>query len=178
MKKNSVNSKYSSEAEFLRNYDPNIFSRPSAAVDNVIYTIFDGALHVLLVKRDNHPFMDHWSLVGGFVDLENDFNLESTAKRKLEEKTGVKTPYLEQFYTIGNKDRDPRCWSITSVYFALIPVENIKLQVGKGAKDIKWAKILKGTIKEKMAFDHSKIIQECTQRLKNKVLYTCQMLLF
>ena len=164
--------KSDTEKQFLKDYDPKVFDRPSTAVDNVIYTIFDGALYALVVQRANHPFRNHWSLVGGFVDLRNDKDLESTAKRKLEEKTGVKTPYLEQFYTIGNKKRDPRCWSVTTVYFALIPSENIRLRAGIGANDIKWSKVEDGEIKEQMAFDHAKILKECTQRLRSKALYT------
>lgn len=161
-----------SEKEFLQGYNPKDFDRPSTSVDNVVYTILDGALHVLIVKRSHHPFQNCWSLVGGFVDLDRDHDLEATAKRKLEEKTGVKTPYLEQFYTVGNKDRDPRCWSVTTVYFALIPCEHIELRAGSGAKDIRWSRVQDGKISENMAFDHAKILEECTKRLKNKVLYT------
>jgi len=163
---------YKTEQEFLDNYDSKVFDRPSISVDSVIYTVLNDDLHVLLVKRSNHPFLGEWSLVGGFVDLDNDQELEETAKRKLKEKTGVNTPYLEQYYTIGNKGRDPRGWSVTTVYFALIPSSNIKLQAGIGASDIKWSKVLNGAVKESLAFDHTAILKECTQRLKNKVLYT------
>ena len=148
------------------------YPKPSSAVDSVIYTVFDNALHVLLVKRAHPPFQDQWSLVGGFVDLTVDHNLEQTAKRKLKEKTGVDTPYLEQFYTIGNHDRDPRGWSITTVYFALIPSQKIQLTPGYGSTDIKWAKINGGSVNESLAFDHLTILKNCTQRLKNKVMYT------
>ena len=164
--------KYTTEQEFLTNYNPNDFARPSTTVDNVIYSVIDDALHVLLVKRENHPFQGQWSLVGGFVDLETDDDLEATAKRKLEEKTGVKTPYLEQFYTKGNKTRDPRCWSITTVYFALISSVGIELNIGKGATDIQWFKVADGSVQADLAFDHADILRECTQRLQNKVLYT------
>ncbi len=160
------------ECDYLESYNAKDFDRPSTSVDNVIYTIINNALHVLIVKRSNHPFKDQWALVGGFVDLNTDNNLEMTAKRKLKEKTGVNTPYLEQFSTIGNKDRDPRGWSVTTVYFALLPSENITLNVGKGANDIKWAKIDNGKISETLAFDHSEILRECTQRLRSKALYT------
>lgn len=160
------------EIEFLKNYNPDAYAKPSTAVDNVIYTVFGGELHVLIVKRSNHPFKGQWSLVGGFVDLDNDIDLEATAKRKLEEKTDVKTPYLEQFQTIGGKDRDPRGWSVTTVYFALLPCEDITLHAGAGAEDIKWEKVTDGEIIEALAFDHARILEECTQRLKSKVLYT------
>jgi ADP-ribose pyrophosphatase YjhB (NUDIX family) len=163
---------YITEEDFLRDYNPNDFARPSTSVDTVIFTVMEGDLHVLLVKRAEYPFKDFWALVGGFIDLEEDENIETTAKRKLEEKTGVKTPYLEQFGTIGNKIRDPRGWSVTTIYFALIPSHNIQLKAGKAASDIRWSKVKNGKVKEKLAFDHAKILEECTERLRSKVLYT------
>lgn len=160
------------EEQFLKGYNPNDFDRPSTAVDSVIYSVFDGDLHVLIVKRANHPFRDQWSLVGGYVDLENDEELLDTAKRKLIEKTGVKTPYLEQFSTIGNKTRDPRGWSMTTVYFALLPADSIVLKAGYGVTDIRWEKVKKGKVKKNLAFDHTQILKDCTKRLRDKVLYT------
>ncbi|BAQ64898.1 NrtR DNA-binding winged helix domain-containing protein [Geminocystis sp. NIES-3709] len=165
-------SKYNSEVEFLDNYDPTIFDRPSTSVDTVIFTVFAQQLQVLLVKRANYPFKNQWTLVGGFIDLDNDHTLEDTARRKLEEKTGVKTPYLEQCFTIGNKQRDPRGWSVTTVYFALLPYHNITLTAGKGAIDIKWSPIIKDQVLESLAFDHSEILRLAIERLRNKVLYT------
>lgn len=160
------------EPEFLKSYDPSAFRRPNASVDCVIYTIFDKALHVLLVKRAEHPYLGKWSLVGGYVDIDNDHNLEDTAKRKLLEKTAVRTPYLEQAFTIGGRKRDPRNWSITTVYFALLPFDAISLSAGEGATDIKWSKIGDEKVGEPLAFDHADILKRCTQRLRNKVLYT------
>jgi len=160
------------EAAFLSEYDASSYDRPSTAVDTVIFTVLHEALHVLIVKRAEHPYKDCWSLVGGYVDIHQDRALEETAKRKLEEKTGVKTPYLEQFETIGNKERDPRGWSITTVYFALIPSQGITLQPGKGAADIKWSKVKDGQVEEELAFDHAEILHRCIDRLRNKVLYT------
>ncbi len=162
-----------SETEFLKSYTPDAFDRPNASVDTAIFTVIGDALHVLVVKREHHPHQGKWSLVGGFIDLEADESLEDTAKRKLQEKTGVKTPYLEQWGTIGNKQRDPRYWSITTVYFALIPEKGVQLRAGEGATDIKWVKVGKdGRVKEELAFDHAHILKECHTRLRQKVLYT------
>jgi ADP-ribose pyrophosphatase YjhB (NUDIX family) len=111
-------------------------------------------------------------LVGGYVDIHQDENLEATAKRKLEEKTGVKTPYLEQCETFGDATRDPRGWSITTVYFALIPYDGIHLKAGKGAEELKWLAVEEGDLKEKLAFDHEMLLRRCIERLRNKVLYT------
>lgn len=161
-----------SEEEFLRSYDPSVFPRPSASVDTAIFTVLNEELRVLTVKRGEHPFKNTWSLVGGYIDLKKDNDIEATAKRKLEEKTGIKTPYLEQYGTIGSKKRDPRGWSVTTIYFALIPCHEVKLQAGKGSVDIQWSKVVGGKVKEKLAFDHGYILAKCTERLRSKVLYT------
>ena len=161
-----------SEKEFLRQYDASIYLRPIFAVDTVIFTILNAQLHVLLVKRSEHPYKNTWSLVGGFIDIKNDVDLEATAKRKLREKTGVQTPYLEQFATIGNLSRDPRGWSVTTVYFALIPCVDLKLKAALGASDSKWVPVTQGKVEENLAFDHAEILLGCSERLRCKVLYT------
>lgn len=160
------------EEEFLRDYDSNAFERPNTFVDTAIFTVLDGNLQVLTVKRENHPYRERWSLVGGFIDINKDRDIEATAKRKLEEKTGVKTPYLEQYGSIGNAKRDPRGWSVTNIYFALIPSNKIYLQASEGAVDIKWSEIRGKKIKDKLAFDHDEILKGCIERLRSKVLYT------
>lgn len=160
------------EQDFLDAYDPSVFDRPSTAVDTAIFTVIDDRLQVLIVKRAEHPFKDQWSLVGGFVNVDIDDNIEATARRKLAEKTAVTTPYLEQYETVGNRNRDPRGWAITVVYFALIPSAEIVLTAGKGASDIKWSPVKNGKVMEKLAFDHARILQGCAERLRNKVLYT------
>lgn len=148
------------------------YIQPLSMVDTVIFTVLDQSLHVLLVKRSIEPFKDMWSLVGGFINTQIDNSLLETAKRKLLEKTGVKTPYLEQLECIGDNVRDPRGWSVTHVYFALLPHESVKLQLGRGAQDIEWVKIQNDNVDRKLAFDHQMILEKATKRLKNKVLYT------
>lgn len=168
----TVTNKFKSEEEFLKAYKPDSFAKPNVAIDTVIFSIRQGQLYVLTVKRSNYPFKDQWSLVGGYVDLEHDKNLEDTAKRKLMEKTGIEAPYLEQFETIGNHTRDPRGWAVTVVYFALIDSSTIELKPGKSAHEIKWSLVQEGQIADKLAFDHDEILKRCTERLRNKVLYT------
>lgn len=160
------------EKIFLERYDPNQFDRPNVSVDIIIFTIISDQLQVLTIKRAEHPFKDCWSLVGGYVDTHYDKTLEDTAKRKLKEKTGVDAPYLEQFATIGNASRDPRGWSVTTLYFALMPAAHIQLNTGLGATEIKWTPIKNGRIKDKLAFDHAELLLRCAERLQNKILYT------
>lgn len=80
------------EQEFLRKYNIHDFDVPLTSVDLVIFTIREQALHVLLVKRGEHPHKGRWALPGGFIDIRRDRDLDATALRKLREKTGVEAP--------------------------------------------------------------------------------------
>lgn len=152
------------------------FERPLTTVDIVIFAVISDKLHVLLVKRNNEagePCPDQWALVGGFVDVDQDATLEATALRKLMEKTGVQSPYLEQLGSWGSRSRDPRGWSATHVYFALIPAESAITPVhGANTSDAKWTPVIAGNVKEPMAFDHPEILAAAIARLRSKVEYT------
>jgi 8-oxo-dGTP diphosphatase len=161
-----------SEQEFLANYNVHDFDVPLTSVDLVIFTVRDGALQVLFVKRGDHPFKGKWALPGGFINLQTDVDLDAAALRKLQEKTGVNTPYLEQLQGFGNATRDPRGWSTTFAYFALIASDNIALNHGGGADAVHWFPIADITQIPSLAFDHATILQAGVQRLRNKVEYT------
>ena len=151
------------------------FQRPLTTVDVVIFTVIEDTLRVLLVKRPHmleDPFPGMWALPGGFVDVDRDESLEACARRKLKEKTGVETPYLEQLGSWGGASRDPRGWSATHVYFALIPSERIVLQKGANAADTAWFELDGLGRKKKLAFDHGEILDAAITRLRNKVEYT------
>ena len=152
------------EKEFIKNYDPSKFERPSTAVDSAIFSVYDGELKVLLIQRNEHPFLGQWSLVGGYVDIHQDESLDATALRKLEEKTGFCSPYLEQVVSIGGKDRDPRGWTISTIYYALIPYDDLQLNAGNGASDVKMFSVTEAT-KMKLAFDHNAVLELCLDRL-------------
>ena len=160
-----------SEEAFLANYNVHNYDVPLTSVDLAIFTVRDGALQVLLVKRGEHPFKGKWSLPGGFINLQTDVDLDAAAMRKLQQKTGVKAPYLEQLQGFGNATRDPRGWSTTFAYFALIASDNIALNHGAGAKAVRWL-TLDGVAIEALAFDHDLILDTALKRLRNKVEYT------
>lgn len=160
------------EMNFLDKYNPTDFNRPNLTVDIAIFTIQENKLHVLAVKRKEHPFKGKWALVGGFVDISTDLSLEDTANRKLYEKTGIKAPYLEQFQTVGNNHRDPRCWSATTVYFSLLDYRKIELQKGKTEVDIQWIAIDEIYKSFPMAFDHADLLSGCLERLRSKTMYS------
>src|SRR5687767_15808542 len=96
-------------------------------VDIVIFTIQEGILKVLLVKRRIPPFLGQFAIPGGFVLQDED--LEQAAVRELREETGVSDVYLEQLYSFGKPDRDPRGRVVTIAYFALISADR-KLKAG------------------------------------------------
>ena len=161
-----------SEKEFLKNYNIHEFDVPLTTIDMSIFTIRDGSLNVLLVKRAEHPSIGKWALPGGFINLDVDQNLEASARRKLCEKTGVDTPYLEQVATFGNKSRDPRGWAITIAYFALIDSEKTSLEKDYSSDEVAWVPIEKIEKSYYLAFDHEEILKACMHRLKAKVQYT------
>ncbi len=151
------------------------FPRPLTTVDVVIFTVLNDKLQVLLVKRPTgpeEPFPGTWALPGGFVDVAQDHSLEACARRKLLEKTGVRSPYLEQLGSWGSADRDPRGWSATHAYFALIPSESIKLRQGGNALEVGWYPIDELPVRKQMAFDHGLILRAAVDRLRSKVEYT------
>ncbi len=149
------------------------FPRPLVTVDVVIFTVRDERLQVLLVQRPQEPrepFPGRWALPGGFVDIAQDRTLLACARRKLREKTGVAAPYLEQLGSWGGAQRDPRGWSATHAYFALIaePVlrEPARVEPPQQWEDVDLA------LQRKLAFDHSEILQAAVERLRSKVEYT------
>lgn len=151
------------------------FERPLTGVDLVIFTIRDERLQVLLAQRADRPgepYPHVWALPGGFIDVAQDESLEACARRKLAEKTGVASPYLEQLGSWGNSTRDPRGWSATHVYFALMPSEGIEPKAGGYATDARWHPVRDHGVKERLAFDHAEILATAIERLRSKVEYT------
>ena len=115
-------------------------SAVSVAVDLVIFTVRDGALQVLLIERGIPPFKGQWALPGGFIlDQES---LEDAARRELEEESGLKDVYLEQLFTFGEPDRDPRGRVVAVAYYALTPPATLRASTdaAKPAKATKKAR--------------------------------------
>jgi len=154
---------------------PSPFPLPYTTVDVVIFTVLDDVLQVLLVQRphwDAEPHPGRWALPGGFVDVDVDADLEACARRKLKDKTGLVSPYLEQLGSWGSARRDPRGWSATHVYFALLPARHLALAKGANAADVAWFKVDELRPRTQLAFDHGEILEAAVARLRGKVEYT------
>lgn len=149
------------------------YPHPAVTVDIVIFTIRDQQLKLLLIRRACKPYQGKWALPGGFVDMDED--LDSAARRELEEETGVSNVFLEQLYTFGAPARDPRERVITVAYFALIPSDKIKLQAATDAEAVGWFAMNELPV---LAFDHPDIIKLSLQRLVAKLDYSTIALQF
>ena len=136
------------------------------AVDVVLFTIQGGTLKVLLVKRKQVPHRGAWALPGGIVRQEE--SVDAAALRELQEETNVSNVYLEQLYTFGEPNRDPRGRVITVAYYALVNAEQFELR-GHAPSAATWFAIKRLPA---LAFDHDRIIAYALERLRNKSNYT------
>jgi 8-oxo-dGTP diphosphatase len=137
------------------------------AVDAVLFGYNrEEGVSVLLIKRKIEPYIHQWALPGGFV--RNGESLEDAVYRELSEETGVKINYLEQLYTFGDPERDPRMRIVAVVYFGLVKPESYKIAADTDAEDAAWFNMKK---LPKLAFDHKKIIQTAIERLRGKITY-------
>jgi 8-oxo-dGTP diphosphatase len=109
-----------------------------------------------------------WAIPGGFVHMDE--SLEEAAARELEEETGVTNVYIEQLYTFGAPDRDPRTRVITVAYFALVPYTDVEHRPGDDAEATSWFAM--NSLPEQLAFDHHKILDYALTRLRYKLEYT------
>lgn len=147
------------------NYDE--YEHPGVTVDLVVFTVSEDALKVMLVQRAEAPYSGYWSLPGGF--LKTGESLQDAAMRVLKEKTGVEDVYMEQLYTFGDPDRDPRARVITVAYFALIPLKQLAQPESQKIAGITWQPV--DTL-PRLAFDHKEIINYAVRRLRAKVSYS------
>ena len=143
------------------------YPHPAVTTDIVIFSIRDGVLKLLLIKRAGQPYQGKWALPGGFVQMDED--LESGALRELQEETGLRDVYLEQLYTFGRPDRDPRERVITVAYYALIRSDQVSLTASTDAEAVGWFGLDE---LPPLAFDHTDIVDMAQQRLIAKLDYS------
>lgn len=141
-------------------------SRPSLTVDIVVFALDAEELKVMLIQRELEPFANKWALPGGFVRTGE--SLEEAAKRELREETGLKNLFLEQLYSFGRPDRDPREHVVTVAYLALVGIEGHAVRATTDALDAKWFSL---AALPPVAFDHREIIDVALERLRGKVRY-------
>lgn len=143
------------------------YPKPSVTVDCVVFGLDnDEKLKVMLIQRGVEPFQDRWALPGGFVKLEE--SLETAAIRELKEETGIEGVFLEQLFTFGEVNRDPRERVITVAYYALVNLDKYQIEATTDAQNAQWFAV---DSLPSLAFDHDQIILVALNRLKGKLRY-------
>lgn len=138
------------------------------AVDAIVFGYSkEEGVSILLIKRKYDPYKGSWAIPGGFVI--DDESLEDAVERELWEETGIKINYLEQLYTFGKPDRDPRTRILSVAYFGLVKSNQFeKLKATTDAEDAAWFNFKK---LPKLAFDHKEILNVAIERLRGKMVY-------
>lgn len=163
-----MNERMKKEQEFLKQYDSSQFEKPSLAVDVLIFTIVDDTLKVVMIKRDEYPFMDCLALPGVFVGMEE--SLEDAAKRGVKKETGLSDIHFEQLYTWGDVKRDPRMRIISVSYLAPVVYEQLCEKSEDGKIDeylYSVDDILNGEME--IAFDHREMIAYARDYIRKTV---------
>ncbi len=150
----------------------NVMTHPATqqvkvAVDNCIFTVLEGSLHLLLIQMTKVPYTGMWALPGGLIQDEE--SLDAAAGRILYEETGVADVYLEQLYTFGQPDRDPAGRVVSIAYFALIHAAGIELRTQPKYVDVRWWPCAN---LPPLAYDHDAVAAYARQRLEWKLAYT------
>ena len=163
------------EEEFLKEYNLGDYERPSVTNDVIIFTTDDKkednsrkvpkkGLQVLLIKRDDYPQKGKWAIPGGFVSMDE--SLEEGAIRKLKDETGIDNVYMEQLYSFGEVNRDPRTRVISVGNVALISKDNINFKYENTVKETKWFWVEKNLIKSEE--DEKYMINEYILKFKSE----------
>jgi len=146
------------------------YPRPSVTADCVVFGVTletDGpALRVLLIERGTAPFEGTLALPGGFVRIDE--TVDDAARRELREETGLRDVFLEQLYTFGALDRDPRGRVVSVAYYALVNLVDYQVQSGTDARAARWVPVREARA---LAFDHDRILAVALERLRAKVRY-------
>src|SRR5712691_663877 len=142
------------------------YPRAALTVDGVAFGYDEGELKVLLIQRGLEPFKGRWALPGGFVRVEE--TLDEAARRELDEEAGLKDVFLEQLYTFGVVDRDPRERVVSVAYYALVKLSEHRAKAATDAANAEWFPVSRTP---RLAFDHADILATALSRLKGKVRY-------
>lgn len=142
------------------------YKQPVVTVDAVLLTLKAGQLQVALYKRPADPFAGMLALPGGFVHVNEDVSAEAAVMRVLMEKTGFRPRYIEQLQVFSGTARDPRSWSVSVSYVALVP-EEVLATAKAGVFHFYSVDHL-----PPLAFDHKEIVTSAVLRVRNKTRYS------
>lgn len=141
------------------------FARPIVTVDIVLLTLHEGRLCVALLERSAEPFVGVPALIGGYLHTDEDGDAEAAVRRILKAKAGLEGIFFEQLGTFASARRDPRDWSVSIAYFALVPQEALKI----AASPLELRPV---EAAGELPFDHQEIVTAALARLRGKGAYS------
>lgn len=136
------------------------YARPAITADSIVFVRTEEGLKVLLIQRGNEPFKGSWAFPGGFAEVGE--ALEATARRELEEETGLTNIPLRQLQAFSSPDRDPREHVITVAFFALIDFKE-EVAAASDASAAEWFSVSQ---LPELAFDHKEILAVALKRIE------------
>ncbi|MDO6718475.1 NUDIX hydrolase [Psychrosphaera sp. 1_MG-2023] len=137
---------------------------PNVSVDNLIFSLQDSKLKLLLVKYTQGIASNKWGVIGHWVKLDE--SLDEAALRVIKKVTLVKKLYLEQLSTFGAVDRYPLSRIITVAYYALVRFEDVKITTGNKDIEVAWFDVNE---LPDLIFDHQNIVEAAIKQLRYKV---------
>ncbi len=140
---------------------------PTVLVDVALFSVEHNDLQVLLVRRLQEPQAHRWALPGGILKPDVDESLEASARRVLRKKVSVDISHLEEVCTFSGPNRDPRGWSISVLFYALLPRDHIGAVIKDKVEQIDWADPNKPG--HRMAFDHDVQLAAALSALRQQV---------
>lgn len=130
------------------------------AVDCIIFGFQAGKLKLLLQKRPFEPRQGEWSLMGGFVNRDED--IEDAAQRVLHDLTGLRDIYMRQVGAFGSVNRDSGNRVVSIAYFALVDIEKVNMNLTY-QNAAYWEDMTK---LPHLLFDHMEMVQYALRRLR------------
>ena len=137
-------------------------NRILVALDCIVFG-FDGEdIKLLLIKRNFDPERGKWSLMGGF--LEDNEDLEVATNRILFDLTGLKDIYFEEVQTFGKVGRDPVERTLSICFFALINIHEYDQEAVRD-HNAYWISLKD---RPQLIFDHNQMVNLALERLRYK----------
>lgn len=145
------------------------YPMPFLRIELAVLSIVDGGLAVLIGKRTSRPFTGQWALPGGVVRVDLDRDLDAAVQRIAMERMKVELPFKRQLCAVGSKNRDPRDWSVSIVYRALLPHDAFAPQAGKRIEALKWCPVDEAIADNRLAFDHADLIEQAVVTTRHEI---------
>lgn len=168
---NTVNEDGKTLEQFLEDYDPNKYQNPSVTADILVFQkkksfhSLENGFQLLMIQRKNHPSIGWWALPGGFVEIHED--IDQAAARELCEETGLTDIAMEQLYTFGKEDRDPRTRIVTVAYLAVLEAER-EVIAGDDAAKAEWFSLQIKKLSEEVVSEKNLDTKSCTSSRKKE----------